>query len=358
MKCGNSEMREALACGARAKNTSVLQCVLKTLACRGLPVGPSKFKVWHFIIGVVFWKLLRIKIVRNVATLEPIFRVDFVLKQETRTVFCTWSPQERRPLRNRKRKELFAEETKPSKEVKEQGKEDQDPLWSLVFWWLPWIHCGFLQGLSGHLPWVFQCLRQFDWPNHALSWLVSTDSPLDFYILVWQAYCGRKIWKASSREQASRTRSNSTAKKGIWITQSINKHLENSPAECTTKGNHLWDSGRKRQININNFSGDCPGGGSPRPGLCAVCGTECTKIARFSAVAAAIFTAPGKIARLLEAPRCAISSAKKIASEPRFFLRWKRVKMILAAEFPAIPLSAVKIASEQRRAILVHSVPP
>ena len=49
--------------------------------------------------------------------------------------------------------------------------------------------------------------------------------------------------------------------------------------------------------------------------------TECTKIARFSAVAAAIFTAPGKIARLFEAPRCAISSAKKIASEPRFFLR-------------------------------------
>ena len=46
-----------------------------------------------------------------------------------------------------------------------------------------------------------------------------------------------------------------------------------------------------------------------------------TKIARFSAVAAAIFTAPGKIARLSEASRCAISSAKKIASEPRFFLR-------------------------------------
>ena len=48
---------------------------------------------------------------------------------------------------------------------------------------------------------------------------------------------------------------------------------------------------------------------------------ECTKIARFSAVAAAIFTAPGKIARLFEAPRCTISSAKKIASEPRFSLR-------------------------------------
>ena len=82
---------------------------------------------------------------------------------------------------------------------------------------------------------------------------------------------------------------------------------------------------------------------------------ECTKIARFSAVAAAIFTAPGKIARLFEAPRCAISSAKKTASEPRFFLRWKQVKMILAAEFPAIPSSAIKIASERRCAILVHS---
>ena len=49
--------------------------------------------------------------------------------------------------------------------------------------------------------------------------------------------------------------------------------------------------------------------------------SECTKIARFSAVAAAIFTAPGKIARLLEAPRCAIPSAMKIASEPQFSLR-------------------------------------
>ena len=47
------------------------------------------------------------------------------------------------------------------------------------------------------------------------------------------------------------------------------------------------------------------------------CRTECTKIARFSVAAAAIFTAPPKIARLFEAPRCAISSAKKIASEPR-----------------------------------------
>ena len=49
------------------------------------------------------------------------------------------------------------------------------------------------------------------------------------------------------------------------------------------------------------------------------------------------------------------SSAKKIASEPRFLLRRKWVKMVLTAEFPAIPSSAIKIASEQRCAILVHS---
>ena len=82
---------------------------------------------------------------------------------------------------------------------------------------------------------------------------------------------------------------------------------------------------------------------------------ECAKIARFSAAAVAIFTAPQKIARFFEAPRCAISSAKKIASEPRFLLRIKWVKMALAAEFLAIPSSAVKIASERRCAILVHS---
>ena len=84
--------------------------------------------------------------------------------------------------------------------------------------------------------------------------------------------------------------------------------------------------------------------------------TECTKIARFSSAAAAILTAPKKIGRSFEAPRCAISSAKKIASEPRFLLRIKWVKMVLAAEFPAIPSSAAKIASERQCAILVHSV--
>ena len=64
---------------------------------------------------------------------------------------------------------------------------------------------------------------------------------------------------------------------------------------------------------------------------------------------------PKKNARFLEAPRCAISSAKKIASEPRFLLRIKWVKMVLAAEFSGIPSSAAKIASERRCAILVHS---
>ena len=82
---------------------------------------------------------------------------------------------------------------------------------------------------------------------------------------------------------------------------------------------------------------------------------ECTKIARFSEVAAAIFTAPPQNRAIFKAPRCAISSAKKIASERRFSLRLKGTNLILTAEFPAIPESALKIASERRCAILVHS---
>ena len=78
-------------------------------------------------------------------------------------------------------------------------------------------------------------------------------------------------------------------------------------------------------------------------------GPECTKIARFSAAAAAILTAPQKIARFFEAPRCAISSAKKTASEPRFLLRMKWVKMVLAAEFPAIPSAAKSLANGDAR---------
>ena len=84
-------------------------------------------------------------------------------------------------------------------------------------------------------------------------------------------------------------------------------------------------------------------------------GTECTKIARFSAVAAAIFTAPPQNRAISKAPTCAISSAKKIASERRFSLRLKGTNLIPTAEFPAIPESAAKIASERRCAILVHS---
>ena len=84
-------------------------------------------------------------------------------------------------------------------------------------------------------------------------------------------------------------------------------------------------------------------------------GPECTKIARFSAVAAAIFTAPPQNRSIFKAPRCAISSAKKIASERRFSLRLKGTNLIPTAEFPAIPESAAKIASERRCAILVHS---
>ena len=82
---------------------------------------------------------------------------------------------------------------------------------------------------------------------------------------------------------------------------------------------------------------------------------ECTKIARFSAVAAAIFTAPPQNRAIFKAPRCAISSAKKIASERRFSLRLKGRNLIPTAEFLAIPVSAAKIASERRCAILVHS---
>ena len=70
--------------------------------------------------------------------------------------------------------------------------------------------------------------------------------------------------------------------------------------------------------------------------------SELSAPARFPAAAPAIFTAPQSIARCFEAPRCAISSAKKIASEPRFLLRRKWVKMNVAAEFSAIPSSAVK----------------
>ena len=59
---------------------------------------------------------------------------------------------------------------------------------------------------------------------------------------------------------------------------------------------------------------------------------------------------------IFKAPRCAISSAKKIASDRRFSLRLKETNFIPTVEFTAIPESAAKIASERRCAILVHSV--
>ena len=93
-------------------------------------------------------------------------------------------------------------------------------------------------------------------------------------------------------------------------------------------------------------------------GRSSVWAIECTKIARFSAVAAAIFTAPPQNRAIFKAPRCAISSAKKIASERRFSLRLRGTNLIPTAEFPAIAESAAKIASERRCAILVHSDGP
>ena len=81
---------------------------------------------------------------------------------------------------------------------------------------------------------------------------------------------------------------------------------------------------------------------------------KCTKIARFPAVAAAIFTTPPQNCDFL-APRCVISLRSEIASERRFSLRLKRAKWIPTAGIPAIPESAVKIASDWRCAILVHS---
>ena len=59
------------------------------------------------------------------------------------------------------------------------------------------------------------------------------------------------------------------------------------------------------------------------------------------------------------APRCAISLRLRIASERRSFLRFKLnfqgTKPIPTVEFPAMPESAVKMASEWRCVMLVHS---
>ena len=56
-------------------------------------------------------------------------------------------------------------------------------------------------------------------------------------------------------------------------------------------------------------------------------GSECTKIVRFSAVAAATFTALPQDRAIFNASRCEISLRSQIASERRFSLRSKRTKL-------------------------------
>ena len=99
---------------------------------------------------------------------------------------------------------------------------------------------------------------------------------------------------------------------------------------------------KSKNLNISGSSGKCSSrfpaifpefsSGTPDPipetatafsSFLSYSPSECTKIARFSAVAAAIFTAPTQNRAIFKAPRCAISSAKKIASERRFSLRLK-----------------------------------
>ena len=75
-----------------------------------------------------------------------------------------------------------------------------------------------------------------------------------------------------------------------------------------------------------------------------VLGSECTKIAQFSAVAAAIFTAPEKSRDFLR-PQDARFPLRRRSLASRDF---SQVNMILAAESPAIASSVVEIASEQR----------
>ena len=68
-----------------------------------------------------------------------------------------------------------------------------------------------------------------------------------------------------------------------------------------------------------------------------------------------IFTAPPQDRAIFSAPRCVMSLRSKIASERRFSLWLKRAKLLPIAGIPAIPESAVKIASALRCAISVHS---
>ena len=58
---------------------------------------------------------------------------------------------------------------------------------------------------------------------------------------------------------------------------------------------------------------------------------------------------PKKKRAIFLGPQDVISSAKKIASEPRFLLRRKWVKMVLVAEFPPISSSAISLANRDAR---------
>ena len=64
---------------------------------------------------------------------------------------------------------------------------------------------------------------------------------------------------------------------------------------------------------------------------------------------------PRRIARFLRPQDARFPLRRKSLANRRFSLRLKGTNLIPTAEFPAIPESAAKIASEQRCAILVHS---
>ena len=68
------------------------------------------------------------------------------------------------------------------------------------------------------------------------------------------------------------------------------------------------------------------------------------------------YRSPAKARDFYKAPRMHESLRSRIASERRFFLRLEG-QICSHSEFPAIPESVVKIASEWRCAILVLSVP-
>ena len=108
----------------------------------------------------------------------------------------------------------------------------------------------------------------------------------------------------------------------VWFAQIISRFPKWTPFFCESRFRALKIANRRFEANrskryenrvppVNRFL---------RIDLRESPRSECTKIARFSAVAAAIiFTARGKSTRLFKAPRCAISSAKKISLANRDF---------------------------------------